>query len=100
VKPVSFSFKYRLETQTWQQGAGKTTLRIQECNKPEKFHAELVRSRVGRDAPVQGATLRCAKGQEFTYKAPVDVTYYVVFTKLDDGRSLAGKAVFLFSNPS
>lgn len=99
-KPVPFSFKYRLESQTWQQGAGKTTLRIMNCNKSEKFHAELFRSRVGRDASAGGATLKCAKGQEFTYKAPVEGTYYFVFTKLDDGKVLKGDAIFLFPDPS
>ncbi|SEN23387.1 hypothetical protein [Nonomuraea pusilla] len=97
VRPVSFSFSYRLESRTWTQKAGWTTLAITKCNVwTGKFHAMLVRSTWKGDTRMTGETLTCAKGQRAEFHAPVDGTYYFVFTKLDDGRSYIGNAAIVY----
>jgi hypothetical protein len=91
-RTVTFSFKYRLTTQSWQQKAGTTTLTIKSCRGNETFHVQLKRSRWGTDSVVDGGTIRCRPGAKASFTAPVSGTYYFVFMKLDNGNLLSGTA--------
>ncbi|SDR14867.1 hypothetical protein [Thermostaphylospora chromogena] len=95
-RKVSFLFKYRLEGKTWKQKAGKTVFTITGCNIPGIFHVELVRSRWGRDTRMSGKTMKCERGQRAVLHAPVDGTYYLLFTKLDDDRFYKGTATIAY----
>lgn len=95
-RDVTFSFQYRLTTRSWNQRAGTVTLTLRSCSPFGTFHVELKRDRWGTDVRVGGATIKCAPGRRVSFTAPVNGTYYFVFTKVDDNRHITGKATIAY----
>lgn len=102
---TSFAFQYRLEGKTmWTQKPGKTVYTITSCSAntigmPQstgEMHVTLVRSQWGPDTHMSGLTLRCREGQQVTFDAPVEGTYYLILTKLDDGKLYKGTATISY----
>ncbi|MFC9246243.1 hypothetical protein ACFT7S_20285 [Streptomyces sp. NPDC057136] len=93
-----FSFKYRLETNTWDQNRGRTTFAIRDCDEPnETMTVNLVRSRVGSDTRLGTVTMKCAKGGRANFDAPDAGTYYFILSKLDDDKFFIGSATISYT---
>ncbi|MFD8595944.1 hypothetical protein ACFV1L_13140 [Kitasatospora sp. NPDC059646] len=98
-RTVNFSFKYKLDSRTWDQKYGKATFAITDCNGPnQQFHVELIRDRWNGDTRLEGHNLKCAKGVRADFYAPEDGEYFLRFTKLDDDTWFTGTAVISFTS--
>ncbi|MFF4752206.1 hypothetical protein ACWD5R_39245 [Streptomyces sp. NPDC002514] len=98
-KKVHFTFNYRLEGQKWDQKYGASTFTVTSCDRRNhaSFHVNLVRSLWGKDNVMTGSTLKCAKGQRADFGKYPAGTYYLVFTKADDGEWSEGTGLVTHS---
>lgn len=97
-KKISMTFSHTLETSTWTQKYGTTSLTITKCRMDygAPFYATLMRSVVGPDVKMEGHDMTCRNGLRAFYSVPVNGTFYFRFTRAEDSRWVDANATISY----